>query len=132
MTKNNQTDVSEFKDYKNYADKYKENKNLGAMLDETREKFESEKQQFTKIQKEEIIDQKVLLTGWTINKGQYGEYATLLLKTEPQSEQKICFINSQIVIDNLKEFDITKEELPTIIKIRKVLRDNKPDYFTLK
>lgn len=132
MTKNNQTDVSEFKNLKNYAEKYKEDKNLGAMLEETREKFESEKQQFKEIQKEEIIDQKVLLTGWTINNGQYGEYATLLLKTEPQGDQKICFINSKIVIDNLKEFDITKEELPTVIKVRKVLRDNKPDYFTLK
>jgi len=132
MTKNNQSDISEFKNQETYAEKYQKEQNLGAMLENIQEKFESEETQFTEIQKEEIIDKKVLLLGWTINKGQYGEYASLILQTEPESKEKICFINSKIVIDNLKEFNISKEELPTVIKIRKVIRKNKPDYYTLK
>ena len=130
--KNEQTDVREFKNQETYAEKYQKEQNLGAMLENIQEKFESEKQQFTEIQKEEIIDNKILLLGWTINKGQYGEYASLILQTKPKSEEKICFINSKIVIDNLKEFNISKEELPTVIKIRKVIRKDKPDYYTLK
>ena len=132
MTKNNQSDISEFKNQETYAEKYQKEQNLGAMLENIQEKFESEETQFTEIQKEEIIDKKVLLLGWTINKGQYGEYASLILQTEPESKEKICFINSKIVIDNLKEFNISEEELPTVIKIRKVIRKNKPDYYTLK
>ena len=132
MTKNNQSDISEFKNQETYAEKYQKEQNLGAMLEKIQQKFESEEQQYTEIQKEEIIDNKILLLGWTINKGQYGEYASLILQTEPESKEKICFINSKIVIDNLKEFNISEEELPTVIKIRKVIRKNKPDYYTLK
>ncbi len=136
MTENekhsNDVELLDWDEEKTIAEKQQDQKQVSAIPEKYSEVLDSEDESFEEIDKTDIIGKKIKLEGYAILNGDFGEYSLLLVKTSPDSETKITFVSSEIVIKNLKDFAITKNDLPVFIKLRKVERNGKPDYYSLK